>query len=217
MRVTDVAGNVATTKATMVTTWAASADSTDWNRGGSASLSGGYLILTPNSGGQKGGAYFAPLVPSLGQVSVSFDLKVNGGADGVCVPFFSNASAFLSGDGGGSLGCIGMTGTYFVGIQEYGSDSIRIGVPTNYDQWQQSVVGLANNPDTVRVTVILTPINGSTFVDVQAQVGSTGPVRYASRTMAGTLPAGGTLVAITGATGGVSAEHKVRNIVISGS
>jgi hypothetical protein len=135
----------------------------------------------------------------------------------MCVPFFSSPSAFLSGGGGGSLGCQGMAGSYFVGIEEYGTDTIRIGVPNAYDDWEQVVSGLANTSNAVRVTIILTPQNGSTFIDVQAQVGTAPPLRYASRTMSGTLPAAGVLIGLTAATGGESAEHKVRNIVISGS
>jgi hypothetical protein len=217
MRVTDVAGNVAITIPMVVATWSGAVSDSAWTIGGSASSSGGYLILTPSSTGQKGGAYYVPLVPTKGQVSVSFDLEVNGGADGMCVPFFSSSSAFLSGGGGGSLGCQGMAGSYFVGIEEYGTDTIRIGVPNAYDDWEQVVSGLANTSNAVRVTIILTPQNGSTFIDVQAQVGTAPPLRYASRTMSGTLPAAGVLIGLTAATGGESAEHKVRNIVISGS
>jgi hypothetical protein len=69
----------------------------------------------------------------------------------------------------------------------------------------------------VRVTIILTPTGGSTVVDVRAQIGSTGPQSVATTTLSGTLPTAGTLVAITGATGGSTAQHMVRNIVISGS
>jgi hypothetical protein len=217
MRVTDVAGNEAITIPMVVATWSGAVSDSAWTIGGSASSSGGYLILTPSSTGQKGGAYYVPLVPTKGQVSVSFDLEVNGGADGMCVPFFSSPSAFLSGGGGGSLGCQGMAGSYFVGIEEYGTDTIRIGVPNAYDDWEQVVSGLANTSNAVRVTIILTPQNGSTFIDVQAQVGTAPPLRYASRTMSGTLPAAGVLIGLTAATGGESAEHKVRNIVISGS
>ena len=110
-----------------------------------------------------------------------------------------------------------MAGSYFVGIEEYGTDTIRIGAPNAYDNWDKTVSGLANTANAVRVTIILTPQNGSTFIDVQAQVGSASPSRFASRTMTGTLPTAGTLVGITGATGGQTAEHKVRNIVISGT
>jgi hypothetical protein len=217
MRVTDVVGNVATTSATMVTTWDASAQSIDWTVAGSASLSGGYLILTPNSGSLKGGAYFHPLVATSGQVSVSFDLEVNGSADGVCVPFFSEPSAFLTGDAGGSLGCMGMTeGTIFVGISEY-HHAIEIGTQRNGVATSTPAFGFANTTSLVRFTIILTPTGGSTLIDVQAQIGSGAPQRVATATLTGTLPGAGTLVGITGATGGLSASHMVRNIVVSGS
>ncbi|MBU6289342.1 MAG: Ig-like domain repeat protein, partial [Chloroflexi bacterium] len=217
MRVTDVAGNEATTRATMVTTWSGGSADSAWTTGGSASFGGGYLILTPNSGNKKGGAYYESLIPTTGQVSISFDLEVNGSADGVCVPFFSEPSAFLTGDAGGYLGCMGMTeGRYFVGISEY-HGAIEIGTPMNGSYISTPASGFANTTSLVRFTIILTPQNGSTFIDVQAQVGSASPSRFASRTMTGTLPTAGTLVGITGATGGQTAEHKVRNIVISGS
>ena len=218
MRVTDVAGNEATTRATMVTTWSASAQSNDWTIGGSAKFSGGWLVVTPRLGDQQGRSYFHSLVPTSGQVSVSFDLSVSGDADGICVPFFNNPNDFSSVYSGGSpLGCKGMTGTFFVGIQEYLKDTVQFGrLPNSIENELKPVSGLAN-AGTVRVTIILTPQNGSTFIDVQAQVGNASPSRYASQTMTGTLPSSGTLVGITGATGGVSAEHKVRNIVISGS
>ncbi|NBT96080.1 MAG: hypothetical protein EBT47_14035 [Chloroflexi bacterium] len=176
MRVKDAAGNESITDSVLVTVWNASSGNAEWTTGGSAYFSGGWLVLTPSSGGQKGGGYFEPLVPTGGQVSVSFDLEVNGSADGMCVPFFSSASAFLTGDAGGSLGCQGMAGTFFVGIEEYGTDTIRIGTPSN---------GLYSET--------------------------------ASRTMSGTLPSAGTLVGFTAGTGGEVAEHKIRNIVISGS
>ena len=218
MRVTDLAGNEATSPATMVTTWDGASANADWTTGGSASFSAGYLILTPDEPSRKGGAYFESLVPSAGQVSVSFDLEVDGSnpADGVCVPFFSSAGAFLTGDSGGSLGCMGMAGTYFVGISEY-HGAIEIGTPVNGQFSSTPASGFANTTSLVRFTIILTPTGGSTTIAVQAQVGAGSPSQYASRTMPGTLPAGGTLVAITGATGGQRAEHKVRNIVISGS
>ena len=174
-------------------------------------------VLTPSSGGQKGGGYFKPLVPTGGQVSVSFDLEVNGNADGICVPFFSSASAFLTGDAGGSLGCQGMAGTFFVGIEEYGTNTIRIGTPSNGLYSETVVSGLANTSNDIRITIILTPSGGSTFIDVRAQVGSADPVQKASRTMSGTLPSAGILVGFTAGTGGETAEHKIRNIVISGS
>jgi|GEM_PF-3185667 len=219
MSVKDAAGNESITDSVLVTVWNASSGNAEWTTGGSAYFSGGWLVLTPSSGGQKGGGYFEPLVPTGGQVSVSFDLEVNGSADGICVPFFSSASAFLTGDAGGSLGCQGMAGTFFVGIEEYGTDTIRIGTPSNglYSETEISEATLANTPNDIRITIILTPSGGSTFIDVRAQVGSANPVQMASRTMSGTLPSAGTLVGFTAGTGGEVAEHKIRNIVISGS
>ena len=217
MSVKDAAGNESITDSVLVTVWNASSGNAEWTTGYSAYFSGGWLVLTPSLGGQKGGGYFEPLVPTGGQVSVSFDLEVNGGADGMCVPFFSSASAFLTGDAGGSLGCQGMAGTFFVGIQEYGTDTIRIGTPSNGLYSETTVSGLANTSNDIRINIILTPSGGSTLIDVRAQVGSANPVQMASRTMSGTLPSGGILVGFTGATGGVTAEHKIRNIVISGS
>lgn len=217
MRVKDAAGNESITDSVLVTVWNASSGNAEWTTGGSAYFSGGWLVLTPNSGGQKGGGYFEPLVPTGGQVSVSFDLEVNGSADGMCVPFFSSASAFLTGDAGGSLGCQGMAGTFFVGIEEYDTDTIRIGTPSNGLYSETTVSGLANTSNDIRITIILTPSGGSTLIDVRAQVGSAEPVQKASRTMSGTLPSAGILVGFTAGTGGEVAEHKIRNIVISGS
>ena len=217
MSVKDAAGNESFTKPVMVTTWTASSANADWTTMGSAYFSGGWLVLTPSSNGQKGGGYFEPLVPTGGQVSVSFDLEVNGSADGICVPFFSSASAFLTGDAGGSLGCQGMAGTFFVGIEEYGTDTVRIGTPSNGLYSETTVYGLANTSNDIRITIILTPSGSSTLIDVRAQVGSANPVQMASRTMSGTLPSAGTLVGFTAGTGGETAEHKIRNIVISGS
>ena len=217
MSVKDAAGNESITGSVLVTVWNASSGNAEWTTGGSAYFSGGWLVLTPSSNGQKGGGYFEPLVPTRGQVSVSFDLEVNGSADGVCVPFFSSASAFLTGDAGGSLGCQGMAGTFFVGIEEYGTDTIRIGTPSNGLYSETTVSGLANTSNDIRITIILTPSGGSTLIDVRAQVGSANPVQMASRTMSGTLPSAGTLVGFTAGTGGETAEHKIRNIVISGS
>ena len=117
-----------------------------------------------------------------------------------------------------------MAGTFFVGIEEYGTDTIRIAVPNNYVgmpddyfDWDTPVSGLANTSNDIRITIILTPSGGSTFIDVRAQVGSANPVQMASRTMSGTLPSAGILVGFTAGTGGEVAEHKIRNIVISGS
>jgi hypothetical protein len=217
MSVKDAAGNESITDSVLVTVWNASSGNAEWTTGGSAYFSGGWLVLTPSSGGQKGGGYFEPLVPTGGQVSVSFDLEVNGSADGMCVPFFSSASAFLTGDAGGSLGCQGMAGTFFVGIEEYGTDTIRIGTPSNGLYSETTVSGLANTSNDIRITIILTPSGGSTLIDVRAQVGSAEPVQKASRTMSGTLPSAGILVGFTAGTGGEVAEHKIRNIVISGS
>jgi hypothetical protein len=219
MSVKDAAGNESITDSVLVTVWNASSGNAEWTTGYSAYFSGGWLVLTPSSGGQKGGGYFEPLIPTGGQVSVSFDLEVNGSADGICVPFFSSASAFLTGGVGGSLGCQGMAGTFFVGIEEYGTDTIRIGTPSNglYSETEISEATLANTPNDIRITIILTPSGSSTFIDVRAQVGSANPVQMASQTPSGTLPSAGTLVGFTGATGGVTAEHKIRNIVISGS
>ena len=219
MSVKDAAGNESITDSVLVTVWNASSGNAEWTTGGSAYFSGGWLVLTPSSGGQKGGGYFEPLVPTGGQVSVSFDLEVNGSADGICVPFFSSASAFLTGDAGGSLGCQGMAGTFFVGIEEYGTDTIRIGTPSNglYSETEISEATLANTPNDIRITIILTPSGSSTFIDVRAQVGSADPVQKASRTMSGTLPSAGILVGFTAGTGDEVAEHKIRNIVISGS
>ncbi|NCV01235.1 MAG: hypothetical protein EBV53_08620, partial [Proteobacteria bacterium] len=175
MSVKDAAGNESITDSVLVTVWNASSGNAEWTTGGSAYFSGGWLVLTPSSGGQKGGGYFEPLVPTGGQVSVSFDLEVNGNADGICVPFFSSASAFLTGGVGGSLGCQGMAGTFFVGIEEYGTDTIRIAVPNNYAgmpndyyDWEAPVSGLANTSNDIRITIILTPSGGSTFIDVRA-------------------------------------------------
>jgi hypothetical protein len=150
---------------------------------------------------------------------VSFDLAVSGDADGVCVPFFSDASAFATVYSGGSpLGCKGMAGTFFVGIQEYGADSVQFGKLPNTLVKETGISGLANTANAVRVTIKLTPSGGSTtLVEVLAQIGSATPNGVASQTMTGTLPTGGTLVGMTAATGGLSAEHKVRRIVISGS
>ncbi|GDX68986.1 hypothetical protein LBMAG38_00770 [Chloroflexota bacterium] len=217
MSVKDAAGNESITGSVLVTVWNASSGNAEWTTGGSAYFSGGWLVLTPSSNGQKGGGYFEPLVPTGGQVSVSFDLEVNGSADGICVPFFSSASAFLTGDAGGSLGCQGMAGTFFVGIEEYGTDTVRIGTPSNGLYSETTVYGLANTSNDIRITIILTPSGGSTLIDVRAQVGSANPVQMASRTMSGTLPSAGTLVGFTAGTGGETAEHKIRNIVISGS
>ena len=217
MSVKDAAGNESITDSVLVTVWNASSGNAEWTTGGSAYFSGGWLVLTPSSGGQKGGGYFEPLVPTGGQVSVSFDLEVNGSADGICVPFFSSASAFLTGGAGGSLGCQGMAGTFFVGIEEYGTDTIRIGTPSNGLYSETTVSGLANTSNDIRITIILTPSGSSTLIDVRAQVGSADPVQKASRTMSGTLPSAGTLVGFTAGTGGEVAEHKIRNIVISGS
>lgn len=217
MSVKDAAGNESITGSVLVTVWNASSGNAEWTTGGSAYFSGGWLVLTPSSNGQKGGGYFEPLVPTGGQVSVSFDLEVNGSADGICVPFFSSASAFLTGDAGGSLGCQGMAGTFFVGIEEYGTDTVRIGTPSNGLYSETTVYGLANTSNDIRITIILTPSGSSTLIDVRAQVGSANPVQMASRTMSGTLPSAGTLVGFTAGTGGETAEHKIRNIVISGS
>ena len=217
MSVKDAAGNESITDSVLVTVWNASSANAEWTTGGSAYFSGGWLVLTPSSGGQKGGGYFEPLVSTGGQVSVSFDLEVNGSADGMCVPFFSSASAFLTGDAGGSLGCQGMAGTFFVGIEEYGTDTIRIGTPSNGLYSETTVSGLVNTSNSIRITIILTPSGGSTLTDVRAQVGSANPVQMASRTMSGTLPSAGILVGFTAGTGGETAEHKIRNIVISGS
>ena len=219
MSVKDAAGNESITDSVLVTVWNASSGNAEWTTGYSAYFSGGWLVLTPSSGGQKGGGYFEPLIPTGGQVSVSFDLEVNGSADGICVPFFSSASAFLTGGVGGSLGCQGMAGTFFVGIEEYGTDTIRIGTPSNglYSETEISEATLANTPNDIRITIILTPSGSSTFIDVRAQVGSADPVQKASRTMSGTLPSAGILVGFTAGTGGEVAEHKIRNIVISGS
>ena len=217
MSVKDAAGNESITDSVLVTVWNASSANAEWTIGGSAYFSGGWLVLTPSSGGQKGGGYFEPLVSTGGQVSVSFDLEVNGSADGMCVPFFSSASAFLTGDAGGSLGCQGMAGTFFVGIEEYGTDTIRIGTPSNGLYSETTVSGLVNTSNSIRITIILTPSGGSTLTDVRAQVGSANPVQMASRTMSGTLPSAGILVGFTAGTGGETAEHKIRNIVISGS
>ena len=217
MSVKDAAGNESITGSVLVTVWNASSGNAEWTTGGSAYFSGGWLVLTPSSNGQKGGGYFEPLVPTGGQVSVSFDLEVNGNADGICVPFFSSASAFLTGDAGGSLGCQGMAGTFFVGIEEYGTDTVRIGTPSNGLYSETTVYGLANTSNDIRITIILTPSGSSTLIDVRAQVGSANPVQMASRTMSGTLPSAGTLVGFTAGTGGETAEHKIRNIVISGS
>ena len=217
MSVKDAAGNESITDSVLVTAWNASSGNANWTTGGSAYFSDGWLVLTPSSGGQKGGGYFEPLVPTGGQVSVSFDLDVSGSADGMCVPFFSSASAFLTGDAGGSLGCQGMAGTFFVGIEEYGTDTIRIGTPSNGLYSETTVSGLANTSNDIRITIILTPSGGSTLIDVRAQVGSANPVQMASRTMSGTLPSAGTLVGFTAGTGGETAVHRIRNIVISGS
>ena len=218
VQATDVAGNVATSKATMVTTWTGGSASTDWQTGGVAQFSGGYLLLTPYSSNLKGGAYYKPLVPATGQVGVSFDLKVSGAADGVCVPFFSNAAAFLTGGNGGYLGCMGMTeGTFFVGISEW-QNIIEIGTPVNGLYTSTAVSGLANTANLVRMTILAKPSGANTAIEVWAQVGAgAAPVLKASRTMSGALPTAGTLVAITGATGGSAAQHMVQNIVISGS
>lgn len=217
MSVKDAAGNESITDSVLVTAWNASSGNANWTTGGSAYFSDGWLVLTPSSGGQKGGGYFEPLVPTGGQVSVSFDLDVSGSADGMCVPFFSSASAFLTGDVGGSLGCQGMAGTFFVGIEEYGTDTIRIGTPSNGLYSETTVSGLANTSNDIRITIIMTPSGGSTLIDVRAQVGSANPVQMASRTMSGTLPSAGTLVGFTAGTGGETAVHRIRNIVISGS
>jgi Bacterial lectin len=221
MSVKDAAGNESITDSVLVTVWNASSGNAEWTTGGSAYISGKWLVLTPSLRGQEGGGYFEPLVPTGGQVSVSFDLEVNGSADGICVPFFSEPLAFLTGGAGGSLGCQGMAGTFFVGIEEYIGDgsypTIRIGTPSNGLYSETTVSGLANTSNDIRITIILTPSGSSTLIDVRAQVGSANPVQMASRTMSGTLPSGGILVGFTGATGGVTAEHKIRNIVISGS
>lgn len=217
MRVTDTTGNEAITDPVLVTVWNASSGNADWTTGGSAYFSGGWLVLTPSSGGQKGGGYFESLVPTGGQVSVSFDLDVSGSADGMCVPIFSSASAFLTGGAGGSLGCQGMAGTFFVGIEEYGDDTIRIGTPSDYLYSETAISTLANTSNDIRITIIMTPTGGSTLIDVRAQVGAANPVQVASRTMSGTLPSAGTLVGFTAGTGGETALHRIRNIVISGS
>ncbi|MSQ43624.1 MAG: hypothetical protein EXR45_05380, partial [Chloroflexi bacterium] len=160
MRVTDTTGNEAITDPVLVTVWNASSGNADWTTGGSAYFSGGWLVLTPSSGGQKGGGYFESLVPTGGQVSVSFDLDVSGSADGMCVPIFSSASAFLTGGAGGSLGCQGMAGTFFVGIEEYGDDTIRIGTPSDYLYSETAISTLANTSNDIRITIIMTPTGG---------------------------------------------------------
>ena len=217
MRVKDWAGNESTTEPVLVTVWNASSTNADWTTGGSAYFSGGWLVLTPDSWNQKGGGYFKPFVPTGGQVSVSFDLGVRGSADGMCVPFFSSDSAFLTGGTGGSLGCQGMAGTFFVGIEEYGTDTIRIGTPANGLYFETETPGFSPAWDDIRITITLTPSGSSTLIDVRAQVGAGSPFLVASQTMSGTLPSTGTLVGFTAGTGGEFAEHKIRNIVISGS
>jgi hypothetical protein len=93
MRVKDAAGNESMTDSVLVTVWNASSGNAEWTTGGSAYFSDDWLVLTPSLGGPKGGGYFEPLVPTRGQVSVSFDLEVNGGADGMCSPRSRGASA----------------------------------------------------------------------------------------------------------------------------
>lgn len=215
--VTDTGGGSATTAPLRVTAWSGAVADADWTVSGHASQSNGWLVLTPNQSDKKGGAYLEVPVPTTGPVTVSFDLVVDGNADGICVPFFTSPDAFLQSDpGGGPLGCIGMPGTYFVGIQEYGTDSVKIGTPTDRVFTETPIFGLSND-STNRVTISLAPTGGATTVAVRAQYQSATPVVIATGSLAGTLPAAGTLVGLTGATGGESAIHKVRNIVVTGS
>jgi hypothetical protein len=244
-RVTDLAGNSVYSNAIFVSVWTAEASDVRWTTAGNAAFVGGWLRFTANTYGdnrdydQRGGALLASPVPVGGAFTVGFDMKATGIANGTCVVLLSNASSFTSflggsTNGGDSLGCIGMPGAVaFAGIDEYGSQTIRLGptldpVSATYGVEDMSGVRyyagpiatntLVNTADDVRITILVQPYGSVTRLEVYTQVGTNAsPTLRMSRTVSsGTLPANGTYLGITGAVGWASAEHKVRNIAVMG-
>ena len=170
---------------------------------------------------------------------MSFDLKATGEGNGTCMVLFSDPSkfsTFVNGtvNGGDSLGCIGMPGALaFAGIDEYGSQTIRLG-PTldpvsgtygvedmggvRYYAGPIATNALVNTTNDVRVTVIVQPLGSMTRLEVYAQLGANAaPVSQMLRMVASTaLPTNGTYLGMTGAVGQSSGEHTVRNIAVMG-
>lgn len=215
-RVADRAGNDVTTPAVQVVTWPMSEASSAWTIAGDAGFNSGWLRLTGGQGNQKGGTYLATKVPVSGEVTVTFDLEASGSSGGVCVALFSDPAAFMDGNGGASLGCKGMEGTFYATIQESGTDSIRFGTLPDTQISETPITGVANS-GIVRAHVVLWRAYGNTLAEVWVQFGTDPPVMKASATLTGVLPAGGAYVAITGASSGSNTEHKVRKVVVSAS
>ena len=239
-RVTDVAGNSAYSNAIFVAVWAAGVSDARWTTAGNAALADGWLRLTAAGiADQRGAAYLTTPLPVNAGLTVSFDLKATGIANGTCMVLFadpSNFSTFVTGtdNGGDSLGCIGMPGAFaFAGIDVYEAQTIRLG-PTldpvsttamveamgsvRYYAGAIAKDTLVNTANDVRVTVIVQPLGSMTRLEVYTQVSANAsPVLLMSRMVnSGSLPTNGTYLGITGAVGLSSGEHKVRNIAVMG-
>jgi hypothetical protein len=198
----------------------------------------GWLRLTaPFLYDRRGGTYLTSPLPFTAPFTVSFDMDADGTANGTCLVLFTDTSEFTTfvnspwNGGGDSLGCIGMAGVVgFVGIEEYVGESIRVG-PTNSTGVGTEALGgvrfysqsnadgtLTNTTNEVRITVVVQPWGGYAAIQVWAQVGTgaSPTLRMERYVTPGTTPTNGVYVGITGAVGGASGEHKVRNITVVG-
>jgi hypothetical protein len=184
-----------------------------WTYTGSATMSGGTLVLTTATNAEHGAAFFGGAVPSDG-LSASFTATIGGGsgADGETFTMLdaSKAGPGSIGRAGGGLGFAGLPGVA-VTLDTYKDtgypSSNFVGIASSTAGGAITFLATATNvpalraTNTVRVTVsagvITVWINGTQVLSHAAPVPAT------------------VLTGFTGATGGLNDRHAVGNVVVS--
>jgi hypothetical protein len=184
-----------------------------WTYTGSATMSGGTLVLTTTTNAEHGAAFFGGAVPSDG-LSASFSATIGGGngADGETFTMLdaSKAGPGSIGRAGGGLGFAGLPGVA-VTLDTYKDpgypSSNFVGIASSTAGGAITFLATATNvpalraTNTVRVTVsagvITVWINGTQVLSHAAPVPAT------------------VLTGFTGATGGLNDRHAVSNVVVS--
>jgi hypothetical protein len=184
-----------------------------WTYAGSASMSGGTLVLTPATSAQHGAAFFGGAVPSDG-LSASFTATIGGGngADGETFTMLdaSKAGPGSLGVAGGGLGFAGLPGVA-VTLDTYkgaGDPSANfVGIASSTAGGAMTYIATATNVPSLRAT-------NTVRVSVSAGVVTVWINGTQVLSQAAPVPAS-VLTGFTGSTGAAYDRHAVSNVVVS--